>query len=175
MKPVGRRLLFTGEGKGKTTAALGMALRASGHGIRTLVIQFIKANSSIGDLTGCRHLPFVEIIQTGRGHVPEKTDPKFTEHRRAAKEGLDLAVKAFTASQYDLVILDEICTAIAKGLLEEDCVIEAIQKANPETSVVMTGRHATQGLISLADTVTEMRLIKHGLKDGRTAQKGVEY
>ncbi len=89
-KSSGRILLFTGNGKGKTTAALGMALRASGHGMRIRVLQLVKANPSIGEMNGCKHLPGVEIIQTGLGAVPEQTNPKFSEHRRAALEGLSL-------------------------------------------------------------------------------------
>ena len=175
MKHPGRVLLFTGDGKGKTTAALGMALRASGHGMRTLILQFIKANSSVGEVSACRRLPGVEISQTGLGFVPERSNPSFPEHRRAAEEGLGLALKALTSGQYDLVILDEICTAISRGLIDEVCVIEALRQAHPRTCVVMTGRNATRALIDLADTVTEMRFVKHGFREGRAAEKGVEY
>jgi cob(I)alamin adenosyltransferase len=171
----GRILLFTGDGKGKTTAALGMALRASGHGLRTLILQFIKANSSVGEIAACRHLPGVEISQTGLGFVPERSEPSFSEHRRAAQEGLGLALKALTSGRYDLVILDEICTAVSRGLLDEECVVEAVRQAHPQACVVMTGRNATRALIELADTVTEMRSIKHGFMEGRVAEKGVEY
>ncbi len=174
-KPYGRILLFTGEGKGKTTAALGMALRASGHGMRTLILQFIKANSSTGEIAGCAYLPGVEIFQTGLGLVPNEKNPRFAEHRRAAQEGLGLAVEAISSRRYDLIILDEICTAVTKGFLEEASVVEAVRQTPPNICMVMTGRNATQGLISLADTVTEMRLIKHGFTEGWAAQKGVEY
>ncbi len=175
MRRPGRILLFTGDGKGKTTAALGMALRASGHGMRTLILQFIKANSSVGEIAACRHLPGVEISQTGLGFVPEPSHPSFSEHRRAAQEGLGLAHKALMSGQYDLVVLDEICTAVAKGLLQEDSVVEALRQAHPRACVVLTGRNATKALIDLADTVTEMRFIKHGFREGRAAEKGVEY
>ncbi len=171
----GRILLFTGNGKGKTTAALGMALRASGHGMQTLILQFIKANSSVGEIAACRHLPNVEISQTGLGFVPEPSNPSFSEHRRAAQEGLGLALKALTSGQYDLVVLDEICTAVSKGLLDEECVMEAVRQAHPRACVVLTGRNATRALIDLADTVTEMRFIKHAFTEGRAAEKGVEY
>ncbi len=171
----GRILLFTGDGKGKTTAALGMALRASGHGLRTMILQFVKANSTVGEIAACRHLPGIEISQTGLGFVPEPSHPSFPEHRRAAEKGLELARKALTSGQYDLVILDEICIAVSRGLLDEERVIEAVRQAHPRTCVVMTGRSATRDLIDLADTVTEMRFIKHGLTVGRAAEKGVEY
>jgi cob(I)alamin adenosyltransferase len=170
-----RILLFTGDGKGKTTAALGMALRASGHGMKTMIIQFVKADPTTGELAACRHLPGCEIVQTGRGFVPERIDPAFREHVMAAEEGLKLAAQALSSGGYDLVVLDEICTAIGKGLLDEGQVIEAVRKGAPGICVVMTGRNATAGLISIADTVTDMRMVKHGFQEGREGQEGVEY
>ncbi|MCX5854792.1 MAG: cob(I)yrinic acid a,c-diamide adenosyltransferase [Deltaproteobacteria bacterium] len=171
----GRIILFTGDGKGKTTAALGMVLRASGHGMKALIIQFVKADPSTGELAACRHLPGVEIVQTGRGFIPERTSPEFQEHCRAAKGGLSLAERAIVSGRYDLVLLDEICHAVGKGLLDENQVIEVIRKGGTGTCMVMTGRNAPAGLVSLADTVTEMRPVKHGFTDGWKAQKGVEY
>ncbi|MGA3206274.1 MAG: cob(I)yrinic acid a,c-diamide adenosyltransferase [Syntrophales bacterium] len=175
MKDKKRILLFTGDGKGKTTAALGMALRASGHGIKTLIIQFVKSDPTTGELAACRHLPGCEIVQTGRGFVPERNDPAFQEHLTAAAEGLKLAAQALSSGGYDLVILDEICTAIGKGLLDEGEVIEAVLRGPPGICVVMTGRNATAGLISITDTVTDMRMVKHSFQDGWKGQKGVEY
>jgi cob(I)alamin adenosyltransferase len=171
----GRILLFTGDGKGKTTAALGMVLRASGHGQRILVIQFIKHNTATGEINGCRHLPQVELLQTGLGFVPDPASPHFVEHRRAAEKGLDYAAEALRSRQYDLVVLDEICLAVSTGLLKEDPVMEVLRQTGPETCVVLTGRQCTPGLASLADTATEMRCLKHGFQSGRNAQKGVEY
>ena len=175
MKDKKRILLFTGDGKGKTTAALGMALRASGHGMKTMIIQFVKSDPTTGELAACRHLPGCEIVQTGRGFVPERTDPAFREHLTAAAEGLKLAAGALSSGGYDLVILDEICNAVGKGLLDEGEVIEAVRKGAPGICIVMTGRNATAGLISIADTVTDMRMVKHGFQDGREGQEGVEY
>jgi len=175
MKNRGRIILFTGDGKGKTTAALGMVLRASGHGMKTLVIQFVKSDPATGELAACRRLFGVESVQTGRGFIPERTSDAFQEHRSAAQEGLSMAGQALSSGKYDLIILDEICTAVGKGLLHEDQVTEVIRKGGPETCIVMTGRHATAELISLADTVTEMLPVKHGLAEGCKAQKGVEY
>ncbi len=175
MKERRRILLFTGDGKGKTTAALGMALRASGHGLKSLVIQFIKADPSTGEIAGCRMLAGVQIIQMGRGFVPGPKDPAFGEHRRAAQAGLALAQDALREEAWDLLVLDEICPAVARGLIEESQVIETLRRAGPGTRIVLTGRHATPGLIALADTVTEMRALKHGLADSFSAEKGVEY
>lgn len=170
-----RILLFTGDGKGKTTAALGMALRASGHGLRTLILQFIKSNASTGELAAIQHLPGVEIIQLGRGFTPPAEDPAFSEHRRAAQDALKMALEALQSKRYDLIILDEICTAVAKGLLDEDQVLEIISQGDEDSHIVLTGRGATDRLISKADTVTEMCCLKHGLDEGWAAQKGVEY
>ena len=170
-----RILIFTGDGKGKTTAALGMALRASGHGMQTLILQFIKADATVGELTALRYLPGVEAIQMGRGFVPSATDPAFPEHRQAALHGLEKAAEALRSKRYDLIILDEICTAMDKGLITEDQIMELIEESGEVSCIVLTGRGATNRLIAKADTVTEMRSLKHGLREGIAAQKGVEY
>lgn len=175
MKDKKRILLFTGDGKGKTTAALGMALRASGHGMKTMIMQFVKSDPTTGELAACGKLPGCEIVQTGRGFVPTQTDPAFQEHVKAARDGLRLAEEALASEKYDLIILDEICTAVAKGLLDEGRVIETIRKGTKDICVVLTGRNATTGLISLADTVTDMRMVKHAFQEGREGQEGVEY
>ena len=170
-----RILIFTGDGKGKTTAALGMALRASGHGMRTLMLQFMKANETVGELTALKNLPRVEIIQMGRGFVPSAADPAFPEHRQAAFHALEKAAEALRSKRYDLIILDEICTAMDKGLITEDQIMKLIEESGEVSCLVLTGRGATDRLIARADTVTEMRSLKHGLREGITAQKGVEY
>ncbi|MDD5167260.1 MAG: cob(I)yrinic acid a,c-diamide adenosyltransferase [Syntrophales bacterium] len=175
MKGKARIIIFTGNGKGKTTAALGMVLRASGHGLKSLVIQFVKNDDKTGELSACRNLPGVEIIQTGKGFVPPADAPSFSEHREAARKGLFLANQAVAEGRYGLVVLDEVCIAIVKGLLEEAAVMDCIQQAVPEVCIVLTGRGATDALIAHVDTVTEMREIKHGLQSGWSAQKGVEY
>lgn len=170
-----RILIFTGDGKGKTTAALGMALRASGHGMRTLILQFIKADATVGELTAVKNLPGVEIIQTGRGFVPSPMDLAFSEHRQAALHALEKAAEALRSRRYDLIILDEICTAMDKGLITEDQIMKLMEESGETSCLVLTGRGATCPIIAKADTVTEMRSLKHGLDEGITAQKGVEY
>lgn len=169
-----RILIFTGDGKGKTTAALGMALRAAGHGQRVLIIQFIKADSSVGEIAALQKMPGIEIIQTGRGFLPPSTNPAFAGHCEMAERGLSLAAEAIGSGEYDMVVLDEICVAVAKGLLNEEDVVRAISTEKPIT-LVLTGRSAGERLIALADTVSEVCCIKHGLKDGWKKQKGVEY
>ena len=171
-----RILIFTGPGKGKTTAALGMVLRASGHGLRSIIVQFLKSDKGSGETAALRHLPGVEFVRRGLGFVPKQPDdPQLAEHRRTAAEGLELAREAILSDIYDLVVLDEICGAVASGLLEEEKVIELLQRAPARLRLALTGRRAPAALIELADTVTEMHCVKHGLRQGRTAQQGVEF
>jgi cob(I)alamin adenosyltransferase len=174
MSTAPRILIFTGDGKGKTTAALGMALRAAGHDMRVCVVQFIKNDTTVGELAGAG-LARIEIVQAGRGFLPKPGDPRLAEHRAAAAEALRHAGQVIAGGQYGLVILDEICVAVAHGLVEEPQVAEVLAQARPAACIVLTGRGATEGLIALADTVTEMRPIKHAYQAGRSAQKGVEW
>jgi len=174
MKDRPRILLFTGDGKGKTTAALGMALRASGHGMRTLVVQFVKCDPSTGELEAARHLPGIEIEQHGLGFVPASASSEFVAHKQAAAKALRRAQQAIASGEYRLVILDEVCYAVTRELIEEREVSDVVNQAPADCIIVMTGRGATEGLIALADTVTEMRSVKHGFEAGRSAEKGVE-
>ena len=174
MKENPRILLFTGDGKGKTTAALGMALRAAGHGMRALVIQFVKKDAATGEIPASRLLDNVDIVQTGRGFVPPPESPRFAEHREAAQQGLARATEAILSGQYDLIVLDEICVAVACGLIEEDDLLKLLEQLPDGLRLVLTGRNATPGMIEAADTVSEIRCIKHALDAGRAAQKGVE-
>ncbi|OPY14484.1 MAG: Cob(I)yrinic acid a,c-diamide adenosyltransferase [Syntrophus sp. PtaB.Bin001] len=171
----GRILIFTGDGKGKTTAALGMALRACGQGMRVKIIQFIKADPAIGEVAAVRNLPGVELIQTGLGFVPAEDHPDFLQHREAAKRGIFLAEEAIRSGEYDLVILDELCNAVALHLLPEERVAAVLHDIKPGRIIVLTGRGASESLMALADTVTIMSCRKHALESGRPAQKGVEY
>ncbi len=171
----GRLLLFTGEGKGKTTAALGMALRASGHGMRVKIIQFIKADATTGEVAAVRHLPGVELIQAGLGFVPAEASAEFIRHREAAERGLRLAEEAIRSGQWEVIVLDEICNAIALKLLSEERVVAALHQAGPGQILVLTGRDASDMLMELADTVTIMKDRRHALGSGRPAQKGVEF
>jgi cob(I)alamin adenosyltransferase len=171
-----RILIFTGDGKGKTTAAMGMVLRASSHGMRVKVVQFLKSDTGSGEVAALQSLPGVEFARRGLGFVPKrKNDPQFAEHRRIAGEGMELAREAILSGTYNLVVLDEICGAIAAGLLEETAVTALLKQAPAGLRLALTGRHATAALIELADTVTEMRCVKHALQQGRKAQRGVEY
>ena len=171
----GRTLVFTGDGKGKTTAALGMALRAAGHGQRVLIVQFVKADRTTGEFAACRYLPGVEIVQAGLGFVPPEDTPAFACHREAAERGLELAGRALASQRLDLLVLDEVCLAISRCLLKEEAVLALLRQRIRPVCIVLTGRGAPTGLVEQADTVTEMRCIAHGLAQGICAQPGVEY
>jgi cob(I)alamin adenosyltransferase len=175
MNEQGRILIFTGDGKGKTTAALGMAVRAHGHGIPVAVIQFVKSDVQTGEFAVLSKLPGVEIFVTGRGFVPPETDPRFAEHRQAAEEGLRIASEAACSGRYGLVILDEGCYAVARNLITEEFVLRLLREKAPGVVIVLTGRGATEGLIAAADTVSDIRCIKHGFDIGLKATKGVEF
>ncbi len=176
MNDKARILIFTGDGKGKTTAALGMVLRASGHGMRTRVVQFLKSDTGSGETALLPKLPGVAFSRRGLGFVPRRRDdPRLPAHLRAAQEALDLAREAIRDGHYDLLVMDEIGGAIAAGLVDELEVVELLEQAPAAMRILLTGRDVPVGLIALADTVTEMRCIKHGLQQGRTAQKGVEF
>jgi cob(I)alamin adenosyltransferase len=169
-----RILVFTGDGKGKTTAALGMAFRFSGHGMQACVVQFIKGDATVGELAAAAASANIDIRQTGLGFLPPAGDARRTAHRVAAQEGLQMAAEVIASGRFALVVLDEICLAVSQGLVEEQQVVALLEHAPPAMCLVLTGRRATPGLVDLADTVTEMRCLKHGMQAGRAAEKGVE-
>lgn len=175
MEERGRILIFTGDGKGKTTAALGMALRFHGHGLPVAVVQFVKSDRRTGEFAALQAMAGCEISVAGLGFVPRPQDPRFADHRRAAGEGLRSASEKLASGRFALVVLDEVCTAVALDLLSEAEVLAALQAAAPGVTVAMTGRGATEGLIRAADTVSEVRMVKHGFQAGLKARKGVEY
>lgn len=166
-------MINTGRGKGKTTAALGQALRAAGQGLRVLIIQFIKGGSDYGELTGVGYLPGVEIRPTGLGLIKEGED--LEPHRRQARQGWDMARREVASGHWDMVILDEICVAMKRGFVELDEVIELIDHKPPALHLVLTGRYCPERLFGLADTVTVMDEVKHHMADGVEAQPGVEF
>ncbi len=175
MKRPDRLLIFTGDGKGKTTAALGMALRCVGHGMSVLIVQFVKSDSSTGEIAALGSLPGVEIMQCGLGFIPRSTGADLTMHREAARRGLSLAREALSSGRFPLVVLDEVCVAISARLLEIPALLEVLSDTAPGTCVAITGRGAPPQLLEMADTVTEMRCVKHGYRQGIPAQPGVEY
>ena len=169
-----RILVITGHGKGKTTSAMGMALRACGHGMSVSVIQFVK-QADTGEMEAMKKLDNINFTQTGLGFLPKTTSQAFEVHKAAAEKGLTLAFDAIESEHCDMIVLDEICFAISTGLLSEYEVIEVIAKARPDQSVILTGRDAPEGIIAIADTVSIIACVKHGFEVGIGAQKGVEY
>jgi cob(I)alamin adenosyltransferase len=170
-----RILLFTGNGKGKSTAAFGMLARALGHGMRARVIQFVKSDGEVGEQKFFSASPLVEWTQHGRGFLPRDPDsPQMAGHREAAAEGLSAALAALLDPDCDFVLLDEVCFALSRGLVEPAPLVSGIQGAADGKIIVMTGRNAPQELLDLADTATEMTMLKHGYEAGIPAQKGVE-
>jgi cob(I)alamin adenosyltransferase len=172
---IGRLLVHTGDGKGKTTAALGLALRAVGHGMRVLIVQFIKGNWATGELCAARRLePELKMISMGRGFT--WTHESQEEDRRAAAEAWEACRRALDTGEYELVIMDEINYAIHYGFLDVAAVVEALRTRPPGVHAVLTGRNAHPDIVALADTVTEMRSVKHAFADnGTKAVKGIEY
>lgn len=170
-----RLLVFTGDGKGKTTAAMGMALRSLGHGHRVSIFQFLKNDSTTGEIASCSNFAGIEIVQVGLGFVPSPHHPLYHRHKEAAETGLLRATLALKNPNLHLVILDEICGAVSLGLLELEKVITAIEQSHPQLCLVLTGRNASPQLIEMADTVTEMTCIKHAMEQKRAAEKGVEW
>jgi len=169
-------LINTGPGKGKTTAALGTALRAVGNGMRVLMLQFLKGSWHYGELDAVQ--PFGQnfvLKQMGRGFVKvggAETDP---EDIRLVKEAWAEARAAILSGDWDLVILDEINYAISYGMLDSAEVAETLRSRPEMVNVILTGRNAHPSLVELADTVTEMREVKHAYQKGILAQKGIEF
>jgi cob(I)alamin adenosyltransferase len=176
-QPRGLLLVITGNGKGKTTAAMGMAFRAAGHGLRTLMFQFIKGSWQTGELDAAPRLgDNFEIRQLGRGFVKIGTEKPHPDDVKLATDGWQQALEAIRSDQYDMVILDEVNNAIHYGMLPVEAVIAGLDERPPRLHVVCTGRNAHPDLIEAADMVSEVKSIKHHYKDkGIRAQRGIEY
>jgi len=169
-------LINTGPGKGKTTAAMGTALRAVGNGMRVLMLQFLKGSWHYGELDAVKAFGENFVMkQMGRGFVKvggAETDP---EDVRLVEAAWTEARAAIESGEWDMVILDEINYAIGYGLLDPAAVADTL-RARPEmVHVILTGRNANPLLVELADTVTEMREVKHAYSKGILAQRGIEY
>ena len=169
-----RIVLITGDGKGKTTSALGMVLRAAGHGQRVCVIHFIKNRRDTGEARALALLEGVETQVCGEGFVLPGKGLALAGHRGAAVAGLALAAERLADPAWGMVVLDEICGAVSLGLLDAQAVLEALKKASPGKVIVLTGRDACEALVAVADTVSRVECVKHGMNDGWPAQKGVE-
>lgn len=174
---IGLVLVNTGNGKGKTTAALGICVRAVGYDQKIAIVQFIKGSWHYGELDGIKKLaPNVELYQGGKGFVGIVDDklPR-EEHIKAAVESLNLAEELMLSGKYNILILDELNVAVSLRLIDIKKVLELIEKKPEKMDIVITGRNAHKDLIDRADLVTEMKEIKHPFKKGIIAQKGIDY
>ncbi|MGB5230830.1 MAG: cob(I)yrinic acid a,c-diamide adenosyltransferase [Desulfoprunum sp.] len=166
--------VFTGNGKGKTTSALGLAFRALGHGHKVSVIQFIKGNWTSGEHLFAKNIsPLIEFHVMGKGFTWKSEN--LAEDTALARKGWELAVETIDGNRHHLVILDELTYLIRYNMVAEEEVLQVLQRRPPEMHVVVTGRHASDRLIEMADLVTEMIEIKHPYANGIAAQKGFEF
>ena len=177
MSKDGLIIVYTGKGKGKTTAALGIALRATGYGKRICMIQFIKGSWHYGEMDSSKRLePEFEMVAIGKGFVGI-IDDKSTkeEHKEIAKEAIKISSEKIQSGKYDIVILDEINYAVNLDLVKVEDVINLIKSKPEEMDLVLTGNYAKNEIIELADLVTEMREIKHPFQHGIKAKKGIDF
>ncbi|GAB4322031.1 MAG: cob(I)yrinic acid a,c-diamide adenosyltransferase [Candidatus Zixiibacteriota bacterium] len=170
-------ICYTGDGKGKTTAALGMCVRATGYNLRTLICQFIKGSWHYGELDGIKRLaPYVELQQKGEGFVGIVDDKKPREvHRGAALKAMADVRADIQSGQWHIVILDEVFVGCQLGFLTADDLLSLIREKPTNVHIVMTGRGAPPEVLEAADLVTEMREIKHPFQQGELAQKGIDF
>jgi cob(I)alamin adenosyltransferase len=175
MKKKGMIQIYTGNGKGKTTAALGLVFRASGAGMRCIIIQFMKGQKT-GEQKTAEYLhDFVTIEQYGSKEFYRPATSDYIEHRGFAKKGYDRALKCITSGEFDLVILDEIIGAFNNGLISYDEILALLNAKQEDVELVLTGRDAPSDLFERCDLVTEMKEIKHYHADGVGAREGIEY
>lgn len=165
--------LYTGDGKGKTTAALGLAMRASGNGLRVLMIQFMKTSDAYAEQWAYRSLPGLEIRPMGLDCLINRDKPR-PEDVEKAQEGLRQAKGAMSSGDWDMVILDEVNVAVRWGLVGEEQVLGAVRGRAKGVEVVLTGRYAPPSFAEEADLVTEMRNLKHYYDRGVLAREGIE-
>jgi cob(I)alamin adenosyltransferase len=165
--------VYTGDGKGKTSAAFGLALRAIGRGFKVYVIQFIKGGFDYGELYAVKHLPNLELKAFGQGKFVTQTPPSGKDVG-LAKEAFTLAKQVVKSGEYDVVVLDEINVAVHLGLLNVKEIVNLVKNKPAHVELVLTGRYASKEIIENADLVTEMREIKHPFTKGVKPRKGIE-
>ena len=170
-------IVYSGNGKGKTTAALGMALRAVGHNYKICMIQFIKGSWHYGEIDSSRRLePEFELIAIGKGFVGILDDKHSKEeHKKIANEAIKISKEKIQSGKYNIIILDEVNYAIDLGLIDVDVVLDLIKLKPPELNLVLTGNHVKTKIIEVADLVTEMKQVKHPFQLGIKAKKGIDF
>lgn len=170
---VGLAIVNTGNGKGKSTSAFGVAIRAAGHGMKVHIVQFIKGSRDYGELVALERFPEITVERAGEGFTWEvRSDER---QKELATWGMKQAMAAVDAGDLDVLILDEVNIALSKGFYATDDLIRFLDERPPELHVICTGRYAPDALIERADLVTEMALIKHPFEKGIRAQPGVEF
>ena len=177
MSQKGLVIVYTGGGKGKTSAALGLVLRAVGYNHKVCMVQFVKGSWHYGELDSAKRLaPEFELVTAGKGFVGILDDksPR-EEHVKAANDTLAISKEKIMSGKFNVVILDEINYAVQLELLKIDDVIDLIKSKPPELDLVLTGNQATKEVIEIADLVTEMKEIKHPFKSGIKAKKGIDF
>ena len=177
MSEKGLVIVYTGNGKGKTTAALGMALRASGYEYKICMLQFIKGSWHYGEIDSSKKLePNFELIPVGKGFVGilDDNSPR-EEHEKYAAEAVKICREKIFSGKYDVVILDEVNYAINLDLIDVQDIIKIIKEKPFELDLVLTGRNVREEIVELADLVTEMKEIKHPFKSGIKAKKGIDF
>lgn len=171
-----RILVMTGPGKGKTTSAFGMALRALGHGSKAAVVQFIKHDGSYGEVVALRQFPNAEIVCSGEGFTGRARDEESRErHASAARDGWRMALERLADESVGTVVLDEIFYPLNYGFIPVAEVVEALKKTGPGKVVVLTGRDAPEEIMAVADTVSRIECVKHAFEQGVKAQRKVEF
>jgi cob(I)alamin adenosyltransferase len=166
--------VYTGNGKGKTTAAFGLALRATGRGLKVYIIQFIKGGFDYGELYTVDKLPNLTLKAFGRGEFITAKPPD-KEDVRLAEQALQLAKQTVNSGKYDVIILDEVNVALTLKLIDLEEVLKLIQNKPNHVELVLTGRNAPVQVIDASDYVTEMREVKHPYSKGYQSRKGIEY
>ena len=177
MSEKGLVIVYTGNGKGKTTAALGMALRAIGYDHKVCMLQVIKGSWHYGEMDSSKKLePNFELIAVGKGFVGilDDNSPR-EEHEKYAAEAVRICREKIFSEKYDVIILDEVNYAITLGLIDVQEIIKIIKEKPSELDLVLTGRDVKEEIVELADLVTEMKEIKHPFKSGIKAKKGIDF
>lgn len=169
-------VVITGNGKGKTTSALGMVVRAVGHGMKVCMIQFMKGDLYAGEWDGVKNLPGVEFHTTGKGFCGIRGNPyPWKEHRANAQDAIRLARERISSGRFDIVILDEINNAMKLKLVDLDQVLELLELKPALMHLILTGRDAHEGIVERADTVSEVLEIKHPYRRDIEPQPGIDY
>ncbi|OYD14779.1 cob(I)yrinic acid a,c-diamide adenosyltransferase [candidate division WOR-3 bacterium JGI_Cruoil_03_51_56] len=166
--------VYTGNGKGKTTAAFGQALRATGHGWHVLIVQFMKGYPDCGEVIAAKGIENLEVVQTGTPAFVEKGNPS-SDDLAGARRGLKTAREAISSGNYQMIVLDELNVAVEYGLLSVEDALDLVAKCPDDLELVFTGRYARKEIIDRAGLVSEVREIKHPAQQGLLNRKGIDY